>query len=75
MKTTIPTPKLPETVPETELGRDKYAAALAAMENACKYVISVDEANAGQFVDQSLRYLRFVRAEIKRTTKIREATK
>jgi len=67
----------PETPPltEAELRREEYRSTLLALESHCKYIINSDQTDTGQIVDQSLRYLRVVRAEIKRLTRLKQAPK
>ena len=74
MKTVISEPEAP-TSPEPELRSDNYATTLDTLENACKYVINADKADSGQVIDQTLRYLRVVRAEKKRLARLSEGSK
>lgn len=60
---------------ETELRSDPYATALLALEYGCKEIVARDEPDAGQLVDQTLRYLRVIRAEKKRLAAITKGTK
>lgn len=60
---------------ETELRREARRATLTAMESHCKNIINSDEPDTGQLVDQTLRYLRVIRAEIKRLVRLSEAPK
>lgn len=47
-----------------------YEATLETLENRCKAIVAADQADAGKFVDDTLRYLGSVRREIKRFARV-----